>query len=154
MKVLFEMNQSFLLIVILMAVVVGCSNQPVAEIESDEPKSVAAPSQVTPADFKITRKAELVLRKFLDSQGNKYVRVGCEPGGCFGLKFEVRAVSEFDPLVDRLVPFELVQVVMDESSRERLAGYELDYIDSIESPGFEFRNPDFKSDRSTEQPGK
>lgn len=73
-------------------------------------------------------------------QGETFIRVGVDSGGCSGLSYKL----EFDNVMregDQVFEDNGVKVVVDRKSFLYLAGTELDYTGGLNGKGFVFNNP-------------
>ena len=72
------------------------------------------------------------------------LRIAAQPGGCAGLQYEMGLVEKVDP-ADFCCESLGVKILIDSSSVDLIVGSTIDYIDSQESTGFSFNNPQAKS---------
>jgi len=87
------------------------------------------------------RKVESLLEKEDDGS---FLRIGISGGGCNGLSYKMKFVSDARK-GDIVVRFGTVNVVVDSKSALYLKGTQLDYSDALISGGFKFSNPNATS---------
>jgi len=91
---------------------------------------------------KAARKAdEIIEEKDLQGYG---VRIYVQQGGCSGYSYGM----QFDDDVgedDIVVEDKGVRFIVDEHSAEYLSGSEVDYVESLQSTGFDITNPNAES---------
>ena len=71
---------------------------------------------------------------------SRALRVAVVGGGCSGFSYQL----DFDDGArdgDRVLEYDGVRVVVDETSAQYLAGTEIDYVSSLHGGGFKFVNP-------------
>ena len=92
---------------------------------------------ITLTDAAAKKVAELLAQEGDDQLA---LRMAVRPGGCSGFSYEMFFDSEFadDDLRSR---FGTVEVVVDPSSAQLLAGATLDYKDGLQGAGFAVDNP-------------
>jgi iron-sulfur cluster assembly protein len=76
--------------------------------------------------------------------GGEYLRFAISGGGCNGLSYKLRYVSE-PKRGDIVVRFEDVSVLVDSKSALYLKGTVVDYSNQLVSGGFKFSNPNAKA---------
>ncbi len=84
---------------------------------------------------------EIIESKDLDGYG---IRVYVQQGGCSGYSYGM----QFDDDVaddDIVVEDKGVELIVDEHSAEYLEGSTVDYVESLESTGFDIKNPNAES---------
>lgn len=86
-------------------------------------------------------KAAALMRREAEA---RFLRVGISGGGCNGLSYKMRFVSEARK-GDILVRFGEVPVIVDSKSALYLKGTQLDYSKALISGGFKFSNPNATS---------
>lgn len=82
------------------------------------------------------------------------LRISVVGGGCSGFQYKM-GVEETEPqLLDKVYEFEgydiddqphKLRVLIDQASLLYLEGCEIDYVDTLESSGFKFNNPNVKT---------
>ena len=68
------------------------------------------------------------------------LRLAVVGGGCSGFSYQL----DFDERVrddDRVIEFDGLRVVVDETSAPHVAGTEIDYVSNLTGGGFKFSNP-------------
>ena len=68
------------------------------------------------------------------------LRIGVMPGGCSGFKYEM-SIDEAPIDDDIIMDVEGVRVFVDPFSAQYLNGVEVDYVTTMQSSGFAFKNP-------------
>jgi iron-sulfur cluster assembly accessory protein len=100
------------------------------------------PEQILTITDKAARKAqEIKDEKDLQGYG---VRIYVQQGGCSGYSYGM----QFDDDVgddDIVVKDKGVEFIVDEHSAEYLEGSEVDYVESLQSTGFDITNPNAES---------
>jgi iron-sulfur cluster assembly accessory protein len=74
----------------------------------------------------------------------KYLRLGVQGGGCTGFQYSMAFTNEKGPL-DTEYEFDGEKVIVDGISKMYLEGTRVDYIETLESSGFKFENPNVKT---------
>jgi len=110
--------------------------------------TAANPASPRVADERLLRLTAPAGRKVLalatrEGQG-AFLRVAITGGGCNGLSYKMRFVSE-PKAGDILVRSEGVEVLVDPKSALYLRGTHLDYSDKMIGGGFKFSNPNAKA---------
>jgi iron-sulfur cluster assembly protein len=93
--------------------------------------------------IKLTEAAIARLNEVRKMRGNpdEVLRIGVKSGGCSGLSYYLDFVPAAEPK-DRIFDFpQGIRVVVDPKSYLFMNGTEIDYISSMMSSSFEFRNP-------------
>ncbi|CAM4060850.1 iron-sulfur cluster assembly protein IscA [Vibrio neonatus] len=94
----------------------------------------------------MTETAAERVRAFLDSRGKGFgLRLGIKTTGCSGMAYVLEFVDEVNE-EDSVFDHEGVKVVIDAKSLVYLDGTELDYVKEGLNEGFEFNNPNAKSE--------
>ena len=90
----------------------------------------------------LTEKAQSVVKNFIEKSENPVVglRVMVTGGGCSGMQYGMRLEEDLVE-TDQVIKFGDVSVLVDPSSAELLQGVTVDYVESMESSGFKFENP-------------
>ena len=73
-----------------------------------------------------------------------YLRLGVQGGGCTGFQYSMSFASEKGPM-DTEYEFDGQKVIVDGISKMYLEGTRVDYIETLESSGFKFENPNVKT---------
>ncbi|MDY7082027.1 MAG: iron-sulfur cluster insertion protein ErpA [Halobacteria archaeon] len=94
----------------------------------------------------LTDKAAEKAKEIMDSKElNGYgIRIYIQQGGCSGYSYGM----QFDDDVaddDHVVEDKGVELIVDEHSAEYLEGSEVDYVESLQSTGFDISNPNAES---------
>ena len=84
----------------------------------------------------VTKVAQLLAAE----DGDLALRVGVQPGGCAGLRYQMFFDDQNYP-GDIVETFGEVRVVVDEFSAPYLAGVTIDFADTISQQGFTIDNP-------------
>ena len=93
----------------------------------------------------VTDAAGAKLRSLVErEQKGEYLRVKITGGGCNGLSYKMKFVSE-PKRGDILVRMAGAQILVDTKSALYLRGTHLDYSDKMVGGGFKFSNPNAKS---------
>jgi iron-sulfur cluster assembly accessory protein len=97
-----------------------------------------------PITVHLTPSATAKVREFFDAEAapadSAGLRLSVLPGGCSGFKYGLSI--EDAPLEDDLVlDTSGVRVFVDPSSAQYLNGIEVDYVATMQSSGFAFKNP-------------
>lgn len=90
----------------------------------------------------LTENAQAVVRRFIESADSPVagLRVMVTGGGCSGMQYGMRledAVVE----TDQVLECGDFNVLVDPASAEMLEGVTVDYVETMESSGFKFENP-------------
>ncbi|MGL6261194.1 iron-sulfur cluster assembly protein IscA [Vibrio sp. WXL103] len=94
----------------------------------------------------LTETAANRVRAFLDSRGKGLgLRLGVKTTGCSGMAYVLEFVDELDE-GDEVFEHQGVKVIIDKKSLVYLDGTELDYVKQGLNEGFEFNNPNAKSE--------
>ncbi len=113
-----------------------------------EQHAIQLPEGVRKGDerlIKLTEPAVAKVAKLAAKETDKpYLRVGIAGGGCNGLSYKMRFVSDAKK-GDILIDFQTAQVIVDSKSALYLKGTQLDYSDALISGGFKFSNPNATS---------
>jgi iron-sulfur cluster assembly accessory protein len=68
------------------------------------------------------------------------LRVSVVGGGCSGFSYQLDFTDE-SPVDDAVLEYDGVQVRVDPTSAQYLAGTQIDYVSSLSGGGFKFHNP-------------
>ncbi|MDZ5179212.1 iron-sulfur cluster assembly protein IscA [Vibrio parahaemolyticus] len=83
---------------------------------------------------------------FLDNRGKGIgLRLGVKTTGCSGMAYVLEFVDELNE-EDEVFDFSGVKIIIDKKSLVYLDGTELDYVKEGLNEGFEFNNPNAKSE--------
>ncbi|MFB6283925.1 MAG: iron-sulfur cluster insertion protein ErpA [Halobacteria archaeon] len=96
---------------------------------------------LTLTDTAAEKAREIIESKDLEGYG---IRIYIQQGGCSGYSYGM----QFDDDVsddDHLIELKGVKLIVDEHSAEYLEGSEVDYVESLQSTGFDINNPNAKS---------
>jgi iron-sulfur cluster assembly protein len=103
-----------------------------------------ATTQNPTVQLNLTDKALAKVREFIaaeqmpaDSVG---LRIGVMPGGCSGFKYEM-SIDESAADDDVVLDMDGVRVFVDPFSAQYLNGVKVDYVQTMQSQGFAFENP-------------
>jgi iron-sulfur cluster assembly protein len=93
-----------------------------------------------------TETAACRVKTFLDNRGNGMgLRLGLKTTGCSGMAYVLEFVDELNE-EDSVFEHDGVKVIIDQKSLVYLDGTELDYVKEGLNEGFEFNNPNAKSE--------
>ena len=108
----------------------------------------ASSPAIREADARLIRLTDSARAKVRDliarEKDGRYLRVGISGGGCNGLSYKLRFVSDARR-GDILVRSDDVQILVDSKSALYLKGTVLDYSHAMIAGGFEFSNPNAKA---------
>ncbi|MEL7290842.1 MAG: iron-sulfur cluster assembly protein IscA [Pseudomonadota bacterium] len=94
----------------------------------------------------MTEAAASRVKSFLDNRGKGIgLRLGVKTTGCSGMAYVLEFVDELNE-EDQVFEHEGVKVIIDQKSLVYLDGTELDYVKEGLNEGFEFNNPNAKSE--------
>ena len=94
----------------------------------------------------MTETAASRVRTFLENRGKGMgLRLGVKTTGCSGMAYVLEFVDELNE-EDSVFEHEGVKVIIDQKSLVYLDGTELDYVKEGLNEGFEFNNPNAKSE--------
>ena len=90
----------------------------------------------------LTESAQLAVKKFIDGSETPVagLRLMVTGGGCSGMQYGMR-LEEAAVETDQVVKCGVIHVLLDPTSAEMLAGVTVDYVETMESSGFRFNNP-------------
>ena len=90
----------------------------------------------------LTENAQQIVKKYIQSSENPVagLRVMVTGGGCSGMQYGMR-LEESVVDTDQVIECGEFNVIVDSSSAELLQGVTVDYVDTMESSGFKFNNP-------------
>jgi iron-sulfur cluster assembly protein len=119
------------------------------ETNRDGTNAPPVPAQAKELTMSFTSKAAAAARKQIEKRGtpNAMIRVGIKGGGCSGFSYVIE--FEDDPPRegrDRVYEIEGAKFVVDKKSLVYLNGTELDWKQTLMQQGFEFHNPQVKSE--------
>lgn len=94
----------------------------------------------------LTDTAAVKVKELLDAEGatDLALRVAVRPGGCSGFSYEMFFDGDIAPDDERATfgaEGSLVNVVVDQASKQLLEGATLDYKDGLNQAGFSITNP-------------
>ena len=92
--------------------------------------------------FQITDKAVAKVKEILNTQEPKPagLRISVVGGGCAGLSYSM-AFENSSQMLDKTYDYDGLKVFVDQASMLYLDGADVDYVETIESSGFKFNNP-------------
>ncbi|ACY52516.1 iron-sulfur cluster assembly protein IscA [Vibrio diabolicus] len=94
----------------------------------------------------MTESAASRVRAFLDNRGKGIgLRLGVKTTGCSGMAYVLEFVDELNE-EDEVFELSGVKIIIDKKSLVYLDGTELDYVKEGLNEGFEFNNPNAKSE--------
>ncbi|MGF1821592.1 iron-sulfur cluster assembly protein IscA [Vibrio alginolyticus] len=94
----------------------------------------------------MTESAASRVRSFLDNRGKGIgLRLGVKTTGCSGMAYVLEFVDELNE-EDEVFELSGVKIIIDQKSLVYLDGTELDYVKEGLNEGFEFNNPNAKSE--------
>lgn len=94
----------------------------------------------------MTETAASRVKTFLDNRGKGIgLRLGVKTTGCSGMAYVLEFVDELNE-EDEVFDHQGVKVIIDKKSLVYLDGTELDYVKEGLNEGFEFNNPNAKSE--------
>ncbi|CAK4066618.1 MULTISPECIES: iron-sulfur cluster assembly protein IscA [Vibrio] len=94
----------------------------------------------------MTETAASRVKTFLDNRGKGIgLRLGVKTTGCSGMAYVLEFVDELNE-EDSVFEHDGVKVIIDQKSLVYLDGTELDYVKEGLNEGFEFNNPNAKSE--------
>ncbi len=90
----------------------------------------------------VTPGAVAVIRRLLDSSdsGATGLRIAVDHGGCSGMKY-LLGLEAAPKRSDRVFDFDEVRVFVDPFSLALLDGLRVDFVETLETSGFVFENP-------------
>ncbi|MFD1507976.1 HesB/IscA family protein [Lacimonas salitolerans] len=88
----------------------------------------------------ITDKAAVQIRKLMDRDGHKGLRIGVKKGGCAGMEYTMDYAADIDPH-DEVVEQDGARVMIAPMAQMFLFGTRIDYQVSLLESGFKFNNP-------------
>ncbi|SDI07767.1 iron-sulfur cluster assembly protein [Vibrio xiamenensis] len=87
------------------------------------------------------------VKAFLENRGKGIgLRLGVKTTGCSGMAYVLEFVDEVNPDEDEIFEHSGVKVIIDKKSLVYLDGTQLDYVKEGLNEGFEFNNPNAKSE--------
>ena len=90
-------------------------------------------------DFSITDNAAKEISR-LSKSHEAYVRLVVEGGGCSGFKYDFKFEKELKEN-DKIFEKNDAKLVIDDISLQFMSGTELDYVETMTSSEFQFKNP-------------
>ncbi len=95
----------------------------------------------------MTETAASRVKTFLDNRGKGIgLRLGVKTTGCSGMAYVLEFVDELNENEDEVFELSGVKIIIDKKSLVYLDGTELDYVKEGLNEGFEFNNPNAKSE--------
>ena len=93
----------------------------------------------------VTPKAVAKIKEIMAKQGPvpPALRLGVRGGGCSGFSYAMQFENEAGPM-DKEYVFDGLRVLVDGTSGMYLDGCTVDYVETLESAGFKFDNPNVK----------
>lgn len=90
----------------------------------------------------LTQNAEQAINRFINSaeQEMQGIRVEVKGGGCSGMQYAL-SLEKQARADDIIMEFAEVKVFIDPHSAPLLSGVTIDFLDSMETSGFKFENP-------------
>ncbi len=90
----------------------------------------------------LTENAQTVVKKYIDGSESTVagLRVMVTGGGCSGMQYGMR-LEEDVVETDQIIEFGDIKVLVDNASAEMLQGVTIDFVETMESSGFKFDNP-------------
>lgn len=95
--------------------------------------------QLNLSDKALAKVREFITAEHVD-QATGGLRVGVMPGGCSGFKYEM-SIDEAPVEDDVILDVSGVRVFVDPFSAQYLNGVSIDYVQTMQSAGFAFDNP-------------
>lgn len=94
----------------------------------------------------LTATAVNKVKEIMETQDPKpvAVRLGVRGGGCSGFSYAMEFELEKGPM-DKEYDFDGLKVLVDSVSGMYLSDCEVDYLETLETSGFKFNNPNVKS---------
>ncbi|QMV13511.1 iron-sulfur cluster assembly protein IscA [Vibrio spartinae] len=95
----------------------------------------------------LTETAADRVRSFLDNRGKGIgLRLGVKTTGCSGMAYVLEFVDDLNEEEDQVFENHGVKIIIDAKSLVYLDGTQLDYVKQGLNEGFEFNNPNVKSE--------
>lgn len=90
----------------------------------------------------LTESAQKVVQKFISDSETPVagLRLMVTGGGCSGMQYGMRLEEEAVE-TDQIMEMDGFNVLVDNASAEMLDGVTVDYVETMESSGFKFENP-------------
>ncbi|MCM2561333.1 iron-sulfur cluster assembly accessory protein [Lutimaribacter sp. EGI FJ00015] len=88
----------------------------------------------------MTDKAAAQIRKLMERDSHKGLRIGVKKGGCAGMEYTMDYAAEIDPH-DEVVEQDGARVMIAPMAQMFLFGTQIDYEVSLLESGFKFNNP-------------
>ncbi|SDN91310.1 iron-sulfur cluster assembly protein [Lutimaribacter pacificus] len=88
----------------------------------------------------ITDRAAAQIRRLMERDGHKGLRIGLKKGGCAGMEYTMDYADQVDPS-DEVVEQDGARVMIAPMAQMFLFGTEIDYEVSLLESGFRFNNP-------------
>ena len=94
----------------------------------------------------VTERPTSKVKEIFEAQSPKPagLRIAVVGGGCSGFSYSMR-FEDSPGMLDKTYKSDGFNVFVDQASLLYLDGVEIDYVDSLESSGFKFNNPNVKS---------
>jgi iron-sulfur cluster assembly protein len=115
-------------------------------------KSDGTPPAAPP--LSVTEKAAAEVKRYVaemretgqvEADGNLYLRVRVQGGGCSGFQNKLDLDAKYDEKTDHKFEFHGIEVVVDKRSMLYLSGAVVDFHDDLNKRGFTISNPNAKS---------
>ena len=88
----------------------------------------------------LTPRAAGEIRRLMDRDGTKGLRLGIKKGGCAGMEYTLDYATKIDPH-DEVVEQDGARVMIAPMAQMFLFGTEIDFASSLLESGFRFNNP-------------
>lgn len=114
----------------------------VPESEDESLPGLPVPKNQSTHPVSLTERAARQIKKIKENEnldGDLYLRVAVEGGGCSGLSYKLGFDIRTDE--DELVKSQDMQIVVDPKHMMYLNGIVIDYPDGLDARGFTFDNP-------------
>lgn len=114
--------------------------------KQQEKTNGAAHDYTNDAPITLTDKAALKLAELLKSQNKTGwgLKLAVVAGGCSGFTYQM-SLAEAPGAGDKTIESGGVRVFIDPASAHRIAGAEIDYVESLQGAGFKVSNPQAKA---------
>ena len=96
--------------------------------------------------IELTGKAIAKVKEIMAQQNPQPLglRVAVAGGGCSGFSYQMNFESQVNG-IDKTFEFEGLKVIVDQASLMYLKGTKIDFVETLESSGFKFENPNVKT---------
>ncbi len=111
------------------------------------PAATASPTEsASPRSVTLTPQATTKVREIMATQDPlpAGLRIGVVGGGCSGFQYSMSFENQ-PGMMDKVYQFDDIKVFVDATSATYLNGCVVDYVETLESAGFKFENPNVKS---------